>query len=142
MKARALQWTITFMNSLCILGIFYLFTLCFFIPESGPLFMIMASCLVLFIGFFLIVLYYLEKKYENLKNKLSFLRNYLMISLRIILIGGSILVAIVLVVFGIVTGNGYYFLNAGCLVAFIMVILLIELVIRVLLPLAGIHNTI
>ncbi|MBN1525045.1 MAG: hypothetical protein JW904_11210 [Spirochaetales bacterium] len=137
---KAVNIIFTFLNTISILGILFLFTVMHFFPEHGPVLMILSTVLLLFIGFLFIILFFLEKR--NLEKKLAFrfLRQYFTVTLRFIMIISSAIELVILLVSGIIRSNGYLFISAGCIVAFIMVILLIELVIRILLPLSGVHN--
>ena len=86
-----------------------------------------------------IFLYLLEKRQGQNYNRLSSTKKYLSVTLHVICLASSILALLVSLFFFFLTTNSYFLVNSGCIVAVTMVIILIELFLRILLPLAGIN---
>jgi hypothetical protein len=141
MKILTIKWAIGALASILFLAIVFLFILSFVYPRQGATFIIYAAVALLLIGILFVVVHFVERKNENYQFALSGLHNYLSISIKFVLTVYSGLALLVSFAFFLFSGNTSFLLNSGCFIAFTMIIILIELFIRILLPLAGIDQS-
>lgn len=132
-----LKTIILLLTILSLLGICVLFLLSFFEPSSGPLYFICAAGVLLLIGFFFIFVHFYERKSDRHRIRFSGIKRFLGISIRVIILCISIATLIASFVLFLVFANYYFLVNSGCLTAYIMIIFLIEIFLRILMPLAG-----
>jgi hypothetical protein len=140
MKIIPFKWLIGFFTTVALATIIFFFSLSFIEPAQGPLYIIYAACALIFIGTLFVMVHFLERKNDAFQYALVHLHRYLSFSIRIFLTVLSILTLIGSFILFIITSQKEYFINCGCFIAFIMIIILIELFIRILLPLAGLDQ--
>ena len=142
MKITSVKWIIGIVNTLALAGIMFFFGMSFFNPDKGPLFIIYASCVLVVVGMMFVIVHFIERKNDTYQYALMHLHRYLSFSLRFLLTLLGVIALVTSFIWFLVTLEKSYFINCGCLVAFIMIIILIELFIRILLPLAGVDQNV
>jgi hypothetical protein len=124
-----------------VLLIIVLFLLTFIRIKEGPNLMIFATFTLISIGVLYVLVHILEHQNETYLFILSKLHKFISIVLNYILLTLSSLLFFSSILIYLATNKFNYLLNSGCFIAFIMVIILIDLFIRILLPLIGFdHN--
>ena len=142
MRLTSVKLVIGLSNTLALMSIVFFFGLSFLYPGQGPFHLIYASGILAFIGALFVIIHFLERKNDSFQYALIHIHRYLSFSLRYFLTLLSIIALLTSFVIFIVTSKKEYFVNCGCFIAFIMIILLIELFIRILLPLAGLDQNV
>ncbi|HEQ72310.1 MAG TPA: hypothetical protein ENN69_07465 [Spirochaetia bacterium] len=139
MAVKIIRFFLIVLTTLSLAAILGLFMLGFFFPESGPFYIMCAAGVLVIVGVLFAVLSFLERRSEHYQLMLTGARRYLSITLRVVLLSAGIVSLMASLTFYFLTWNSYFLVMTGCLVAFIMVIILIELFLRILLPLAGVN---
>lgn len=142
LKSAVIATALRLLNVTCLLAILYFFVLSFIYPYSGSVFIIYGSCVLLFLALLLLMAFFLDKSQHFHSLMLTRTLKFIVGTLRYALLPSAILAVFVSIGFAFVTATNYYFLNMGCYIAFIMIIILEELVYKILLPIAGVKNTI
>jgi hypothetical protein len=128
------------MTVYCIIAIGGFFILSCLDEYNGCFYIIYASLVLIFLTFLLFVVFLLHpKKEKHLKEQAS-TEHFILMSLRFILLPLSACFICFSIIAFIAAGNSYFLLNMGCYIAFIMIIILSEVVYKILFPLAGIDN--
>jgi hypothetical protein len=126
--------------TLALAAIVLFFGLSFVYPDRGPVFLIGAAGALVSLGAFFVIVHFLERRSEAVQFALVNLHRYLSFSIRILLVIATIIALVASFAFFIVVADSHYFINCGCYIAFLMIIILIELFIRILLPLGGVDQ--
>ena len=142
MKITSIKWLIGVFATLALFAVMFLFGLSFWLPQRGPEFLIYAACGLVFIGMLFVIVHFLERKNDAYQYALAHLHRYLSFIIRVFLSVLGIAALLASFIFFLVLSQKEYFINCGCFIAFVMIIILIELFIRILLPLAGVDQNV
>jgi hypothetical protein len=141
MKQNTVRLVIFILTIGFLLFIGVLFFLTFIRFKEGPRLLIYATLTLIFLGILYVIIHILEHQNETYLYILAKLHKFISIALNYVLLIISSLLFFFSIIVYVATNNFSYLLNSGCFVAFIMVIILINLFIRILLPLIGYdHN--
>ncbi len=140
MKIIAVKWALGVANALALASIAFLFVLAFIFPRQGTRWIIFSAISLLFIGMMLVFIHFLERKSENHQFALAALHRFFSVTIKYVLTACGLAAFLASVGFFIFSGNMNFLLNSGCFIAFTMIIILVELFIRIILPLAGVDQ--
>ncbi|MBN2351853.1 MAG: hypothetical protein JXD23_04720 [Spirochaetales bacterium] len=128
------------MNVFVCAFIAFSFVLSFFFPHEGTRWIIIAAISLLVIGLMLIFIHFLERRSGKNQFALAALHRFLSVTIKYVLTACGLAAFFTSIGFFIISGNMNFLLNSGCFIAFTMIIILVELFIRIILPLAGVDQ--
>src|SRR4030042_1132500 len=85
MRITAIKWLIGVFNTLALAVVAFFFGMSFIEPSQGPLYLIYAACVLVFIGTLFVIVHFLERKNDSFQFELVHLHRYLSFSIRILL---------------------------------------------------------
>jgi len=138
-----MKWILTaifimIFNVIGIISIGYFFVIALGYPEEGCFNIIYGSLVLLGLSVLLFLSILIQRKVNSLH--ISTIKRYIIFTIRYILICISAVSVFISIILFFITLNNYYILNMGGYIAFIMIILLIEVTYKILLPLAGVEQ--
>jgi len=128
------------MTVYCIMAIGGFFVLSFLDEYNGCFYIIYASLVLIFVALLLFIVFLLHPKKEKHLKEQNSTQQFILMTLRFILLPLSACFICLSIIAFLAGGNSYFLLNMGCYIAFIMIIVLSEVVYKILFPLAGIDN--
>ncbi|MBN1797280.1 MAG: hypothetical protein JW822_01795 [Spirochaetales bacterium] len=129
------------MSVYCIMAVAGFFILSFLDEYNGCFYIIYASLVLIFLILLLFIVYLQHPKKEKYLKEQDSTQQFILTTLRFILLPLSACFICFSIIAFIINGNSYFLLNMGCYIAFIMIIVLSEVVYKILFPLAGIDNS-
>jgi len=124
----------------CIMAIGSFFVLSFLDDKNGCYYIIYAALVLLFFAVLLFIVFLLRPiKDKHIKEQES-TQKFMLLVLRCILLPISAGFICLSIVSFIINGNSYFLLNMGCYIAFIIIIVLFEVIYKILFPLAGVQK--
>jgi hypothetical protein len=124
----------------CIMAIGAFFSLSFLDEKNGCYYIIYASLVLLLLAFLLFIVFMINPKKEKYKKEQESTQQFMLLVLRCVLLPLSAAFICLSVVTFIINGNSYFLLNMGCYIAFIIIIVLFEVIYKILFPLAGMNK--
>jgi hypothetical protein len=118
------------------IAIFFIFA--FIEQKNGSFFIIYASLAFIFLCFLFLIIYFIHPPKKEQVAMQNNTQQFILLTFRYILLPLSTIAIFGSIIFFFITGDNFYLLNMGCYIAFIMIVVLSEVVFKILFPLAGI----